>query len=316
VKQRNPLLLAVLLLFLNCEGGDPATPEDELQDLDRHGRIPVDAVKKTPETDLFPPILHSAEFQEPVPFSAINTAGAEDSPFVPADRDEFYFVFVKDAREPVEIQIRDPVNGIWVSRREGGVWQEATLVVLQRPDQLALNGCTFVQGSEMYFCTAREGYTGLHWFRAEYADSRWDNWQPADFPEDFDVGELHVHGDELYYHSGRAGGQGGEDIWMVTRDGGGWVDPVNIEAANTPADEGMPYVTPDGRELWFNRWYQGSPALFRSRKVGDSWQEAELIVSQFAGEPTLDRDGNLYFAHHFYEDGLIVEADIYVAYRK
>jgi hypothetical protein len=41
-----------------------------------------------------------------------------------------------------------------------------------------------------------------------------------------------------------------------------------------------------------------------------------LIISQFAGEPTLDAEGNLYFVHHFYLDGKQIEADIYVAYRK
>ena len=38
--------------------------------------------------------------------------------------------------------------------------------------------------------------------------------------------------------------------------------------------------------------------------------------SQFAGEPTLDPQGNLYFVHHFYDDGVMLEVDIYVAYRK
>ena len=41
-----------------------------------------------------------------------------------------------------------------------------------------------------------------------------------------------------------------------------------------------------------------------------------LIVSQFAGEPTLDDAGNLYFVHHYFEHGQMIEADIYVAYKK
>jgi len=41
-----------------------------------------------------------------------------------------------------------------------------------------------------------------------------------------------------------------------------------------------------------------------------------LILSQFAGEPSLDREGNIYFVHHYFEDGKMIEADIYVAYRK
>jgi hypothetical protein len=75
-------------------------------------------------------------------------------------------------------------------------------------------------------------------------------------------------------------------------------------------------VTADGNELWFTRWYQGAPALYRSIRIEDEWSEPEIIVSQFAGEPTLDPDGNLYFVHHFYQDGQMIEADIYVAERK
>lgn len=60
-----------------------------------------------------------------------------------------------------------------------------------------------------------------------------------------------------------------------------------------------------------------SPAVYRSKKVSDEWQEPKLIVSQFAGEPTLDNNGNLYFVHHFYSNATkMIEADIYVAYRK
>ena len=35
-----------------------------------------------------------------------------------------------------------------------------------------------------------------------------------------------------------------------------------------------------------------------------------------ATEPTLDDAGNLYFVHHFYENGAMIEADIYVAVRR
>jgi len=281
----------------------------------RESRIPTDVLKGTPENDQHPPKLHSDEYEQPVPLAVINTAGAEDSPFIPADRDELYFVFVKDVREDVHIQIRDFVNGIWVSKQVDGAWQEPEFVQLQKTGKLSLNGCEFVEGDYMLFCTAREGYTGLHWFSAEY-DEGWTNWKLAVFPTDYDVGELHIWENELYYHSHRGGGSGGSDIWMLTKVGGEWANPVNVKIVNSQVDEGMPYITPDGTELWFNRWYEGSPGTFRSKRVDGDWQEPELIISSFAGEPTLDKDGNVYFVHHYYRDGEMIEADIYVAYKK
>jgi hypothetical protein len=57
----------------------------------------------------------------------------------------------------------------------------------------------------------------------------------------------------------------------------------------------------------------GTTAVFRSNLGPSGWETPELIVSQFAGEPTLDNDGNLYFVHHYFRDGVMIEADIYVA---
>ena len=168
----------------------------------------------------------------------------------------------------------------------------------------------------MYFCTAREGYIGLNWFRAEYAAGSWGSWDVSGFDPSLEVGELHIYGDELYYHSGRAGGEGSLDIWMATREDSQWADPVNVAAVNSADDDSRPYLTPDGNELWITRTYLGTPAIFRSKKVDGSWQEPEMIVSQFAGEPTLDAPGNLYFVHHFYDNNVMIEADIYVAYKK
>jgi hypothetical protein len=316
------LLLSGLTLVLGvlpaCDvGGGGTSPEDlERPVVDRHAAIPSDVTKVTPDQDQSPPILHSSDFQEPVPVPVISTAGAEDAPFIPADRDELYFYFAADVRESPTIQIRDPVNGIWVSKREGGVWQEPTLVWLQRVGDLALNGCPFVGGDEMFFCTARGGYSGLSWFRATYAEGEWRSWALYLFDPAMEVGELHMHGDELYYDSERAGGLGGTDIWMATRDGGEWANPVNVTAVNSTDFDSRPYVTPDGNELWLTRWYEGSPAIFRSKKIDGAWQAPELILSRFAGEPTLDGEGNLYFVHHFFQDGVMLEADIYVAHRK
>jgi ribosomal protein L24E len=134
----------------------------------------------------------------------------------------------------------------------------------------------------------------------------------------YEVGEMHItaDGSELYFHSSRAGGKGQLDIWVTRNVGGAWQEPENIAIVNSADTDGWPYVSSDGNALWFTRFYQGSPAIFRSKKVDGVWAEPELIVSQFAGEPTLDDAGNLYFVHHYYKDGVMIEADIYVAYKK
>ena len=170
----------------------------------------------------------------------------------------------------------------------------------------------------MWFCTARTGYTGMHWFTATCQGGGWADWEAADFNPEYEVGELHItaDGQELYFHSSRPGGQGQYDIWVSQRANGEWQSPQNVEAVNSPDNDGWPSLTQDGQQLWFTRTYLGSPAIFRSQKVNGEWQEPELIISQFAGESSIDNEGNIYFTHHFFKDGVMLEADIYVAYRK
>jgi hypothetical protein len=69
----------------------------------RESRIPSDAIKVSPVDDSSPPVLYSNEYEVPVPLSGmINTAGAEVSPFIAADRNELYFFFTPDVRVPTE----------------------------------------------------------------------------------------------------------------------------------------------------------------------------------------------------------------------
>jgi hypothetical protein len=287
----------------------------------RKESIPDDAVKMTPETDLFPPILHSDEYEFPAPMlGSINTAGAEDSPFIPccSKEEEFYFFFTPDVKVPIEEQISDGVTGIYFTKKINGNWIEPERIILQDRWKLSLDGCAFVYDDIIWFCTARQGYTGLHWFTAEYVNGEWINWENSDFDPELEVGELHFYNNwtELYYHSEKEGGKGGTDIWMSKLIDGKWSEPINIEIINTEENEGMPYITSDGEELWFNRFYMGTPAIYRSKKLNNQWQEPELIISQFAGEPTLDDEGNIYFVHHYYNDGEMIEADIYVSMKK
>ncbi len=315
------IIFIFLFLILSLSMSGCMDDEEILShpDVDREDIIPADISKRTPETDNHPPILHSDEYEEPVPLPyPVNTAGAEDSPFIFPDGNTLYFFFTPDVRVSPEKQIIDDVSGVWVTHKTGETWSKPERVWLQEPGKLALDGAVVIQGDEMWFCSAREGYTGVNMFTARWDGEAWVDWNYAGdkLMKDYEIGEVHINGDDLYFHSAREGAKGGRDIWVTTRSNGEWSEPVNIEAVNTEADESLPFVSSDGKELWFTRTYMGTPGVFRSIKVNGEWQEPEMIVTQFAGEPTLDDAGNLYFVHHYFEDGVMIEADIYVAYRK
>lgn len=314
------VFIVILLLLSGCTG--KSTQEEEPILKSRLETIPATATKQIPANDRLPPQLHSEEFQPPVPLGdAINTAGAEDSAFITPDGNSLYFFFTPDGTIPAEKQLFDGVTGIYISQKTDGQWQPAKRVLLQKANDVALDGCVFVQDNLLWFCSARTGnYRSIDMWIAEYKDGKWTDWQNAGklLNQDYEIGEMHItaNGDEIYFHSLRAGGKGNMDIWVTRKVNNEWQVPENIAAVNTTENEGWPCITQDGKELWLTRWYKGSPAIFRSKQVNGQWTEPELIVSQFAGEPSLDNEGNLYFTHHFYWDGKMLEADIYVAYRK
>jgi len=318
-----PTIILIVLSILSClseTGSGLDTPgeitsPDVLIELDRESKIPKNAVKGTAENDIHPPQLHSTEFEEPVPIPGeVNTAGAEDSPFITIDGNTLYFFFTPDVNVPYDKQVIDGVSGIYVSHKLDDEWDLPERVILQEYGKLALDGCEFILNGVMYFCSAREGLAGVNWFTAVNQNGIWGNWQLMKFNPNYQVGELHITSDgkELYFASERSGGKGNRDIWHSHLQDGVWLDPANVAVVNTEKEEGWPAISPDGSELWFTR----DNSIWRSNKLNDKWQEPEVIVSSLAGEATIDGDGNLYFVHHFFEDDHMIEADIYVSYRK
>ncbi|MBM3200308.1 hypothetical protein FJZ53_05185 [Candidatus Woesearchaeota archaeon] len=225
------------------------------------------------------------------------------------DGDTLYIFFTPDVKVPVEKQVIDGVTGIYVSKKVNNEWTEPERVMLQDKGKLALDGCEFVQGDTMLFCSAREGYTGIHWFTAELKDGKWQGWKNADFKPEYEVGELHIYNDELYFHSSRPGGEGGLDIWVSKNVNGEWGEPKNVEPVNSERNEGWPFVSQDGSELWISKDY----VLWRSKKIDNEWTKPELMISPLTGEASLDNEGNVYFTHHFFKGDEMIEADIYIA---
>lgn len=296
---------------------EPAEEEEYIPP-SRYSKIPDDLVKLYPEDDKNPPVSESDEYYDPVPVPGlVNTPGGEDSSFVLPSGDTLYFFFTPDVRVPVEEQITDEVTGIYLSHLVDGEWSEPTRVLLQDPDKLAMDGCVVIIDDVMYFSSAREGYTGLHWFKAEKIDGEWSNWVCVDNwmkTFEYEVGELYITSDmqSLYFHSDREGGKGMRDIWVSEWTDGEWGEPVNIEVVNSDSDEGWPCLSPDGTELWISRDY----GIWRSKLVDGDWSEPERMFFPLAGEATVDSMGNVYFTHHFFIGEVMLEADIYVAYKK
>ena len=292
-----------------------ACMEEDVEIPDREDLIPAEAVKMSPEIDGLPPILYSDEFEDPVPLPyPVNTRGAEDSAFIMPDGRTLYVWFTPNNRMDVFEQAEDLVTGIYQFERTGDGWGSPERVWLVEPGQPHLDGCGFFLGNKVWICGVRQEHEGLHWFTSEFRDGRWSTAILDDFDPAYEVGELHISkgGTQLFFHSSRAGGQGGLDIWKSEKIAGIWQPPVNLEHVNSQYDEGWPALNPQEDELWITKNY----GIWRSKKVDGVWQEPVEIVGSLAGEATIDTDGNVYFTHHYFENDTMIEADIYVIYRK
>ena len=276
--------------------------------------------------DLFIPVVHDINWSDPVPMPGpVNTAGGEDACFITPDANTFFFFFTPDVNIPHTEQLNDGVTGIWWCQRNSKSWTEPTRVLLSK--NLALDGAPFYQDNTLWFASFRVGNyreDGDIW-TATYENGEWTNISNAGqvLNEEYNIGEMHLSSDKktLYFHREPTPGSGEYDLFTTTFENEMWTEPMNIGyPVSTEKDDSRPFVNEDETELWFTResnlGYTG-PAVFRSIKQDNgSWDDPVEIVSNFAGEPTLDSEGNLYFVHHFFDEEMnMVEADIYVCYK-
>jgi serine/threonine protein kinase/Tol biopolymer transport system component/phage tail protein X len=131
--------------------------------------------------------------------------------------------------------------------------------------------------------------------------------------------EFSADGLSLYFASNRSGGYGKLDIWVSTRatTSDPWEEPTNLGPnVNSPASEGYPSVSSDGRVLFFNSDRPGSynPSgyeIWMTKRVtkNDPWglpvncdviNNPTILGGKFKFDPAISPDGSvLYFERSY-----------------
>ena len=121
--------------------------------------------------------------------------------------------------------------------------------------------CSFTSDYQtMYFTRCRNSKNkawGCQILSAQLVNGKWTKEKAVEVAGDsVVVAHPAISPDDLilYFVSDMPGGQGGKDIWKITRNSPDdkWSDPVNLGSEiNTPNDEMFPYVHPDGT-LYFS----------------------------------------------------------------
>lgn len=149
-------------------------------------------------------------------------------------------------------------NGKWstpipLSTNISTAFNEGAASISKKGDLMFLTRCPESKGKKL----------GCQLFLAKKQGSGWAEpallpFIKADDSISFRHPALSPDGTTLYFSSNMPGGYGGSDLWMAKYDakGNSWGQPVNLGATiNTPGKEGYPYVSDDGKFLYFSSNY-------------------------------------------------------------
>jgi len=226
-----------------------------------------------------------------------NQARVESADMVlSADGQELYFL----ARYPLAGTGEKPNYDLWVSRRVNGEWSQANL--LGPPISTAANELYPVFGADgsLYFSSDRAG--GLS--RREPSGFSSDIYRSPRLPDasfgppvnletpinsEYGTGDMSLAPDDSYLVISlkRPGNLGRGDLYVsFRRPDGGWGEPVSLsDKINTEHHEWCPMVTPDGKYLFFSRWFGET---WETATGGDVYWVDVRILDQFRpAKPTV-----------------------------
>lgn len=259
----------------------------------------------------------------------VTSAGVEDAPFITPSGNRLYFTFIGDVDSTPAEQLSDPTVGIYETQYSGGSWSEPEKIGLVRDGVEALCGGGSIKNDGTFWFNIMSESTGwkVHTYVAfsyyGHLTIGYDPGAPINLPG-ISAGEPDISsdGNVLYINSSELGGEGGDDLFVFTWSGAGWLGPFTLgTTVNTAANQNRPFITPDNQHLYFDSTEGATGtgiSIFRSDHTGSEWGAPVEIVRNNVGEPSLTADGQwLYFTHFFFDAGMNrLEADIFRVQRK
>src|SRR5215208_747111 len=172
----------------------------------------------------------------------------------------------------------------------------------------SLDGCPFISrdGKTFYMASNRpngEGGIDIWVSTRASVDDPWGAPVNAGPPVNSSANDfcptISRDGHELYFVSNRAGGCGGDDIYVTRLRPDGWDPVANLGGdVNSAGNEASPFPLPesgDGPVLYFSSTRAGTNDLYRSTSQGGVFGPAspiaELNTAAADGQPNVRRDG-------------------------
>ena len=221
----------------------------------------------------------------------------------------------------------------YITRLKGGAWTAPELIPFW--ETMAENGdFVFSSDDRTLLYQVRTGSAAgpvSQVWRAEITDDGWGERAPLPPPVNlgFESYASDAADGTLYFFSFRPGGRGQADLYAcAAKPGGGYAEPVNLEALNTAAQEWDPFIAPDGSCLLFCSTKPGGfgrDDLYVSFRTADGgWGPASNLgdgINSPGSEnrPSVTRDGKFLFftsTRNGSRDVFWVEAEYLDRFRK
>lgn len=241
----------------------------------------------------------------------INTTGYEDSPFLSADGQSFYFMYTPWTIWPVFFgrppYVLGPERAGHRINPDRNPWEDSDIYVSRRepdgswsaPEGLGFNDnqadcCAMTWNGTLfaYQRTQRPSSALTDIYFVELVDGTWVRTSAGANVNDPTASESNPHlsadGMTLYFTSNRAGGFGGHDLWQSSRQAdGSWAPPVNLGSTfNTVENEDQIWVSRDGRTAYFNR--EPGPTIMVSTRQGYRWSRPAVVKFGTAVPPAAE----------------------------
>ena len=238
----------------------------------------------------------------------VNSAFSDYSPVVSIDEQTIFFTSRRLREDSSNYYYRDYKDGgyfedIYFSKKdEKGVWGKAQLVDFSRKDNHEATLNLRNDGKVLYVYRDDKGDGNLYESEYDEEDSIWT--EPgriigSNINTKFHETHMTTTEDQqmMCFVSDREGGQGGKDIYrVVILPDGEWSKPLNLgPVINTPEDEDGPFISPDGKTLYFSsKGHKGMGGydIFYSEFIDstNSWSEPKHL-----GYPINSTDDDVFF---------------------